>query len=144
MGIYVNQSDGSMIEVASDEVAGKQYQIIKIVTGGDGIANDVSYALMPAGFQPNGTEPGQKLTVSNVEGGVQFDPFHADTTHIAWTIENGDVRCTLDGGAPDATTGLLLSDGGSSIWTKEMAEAAKFFRAGSVDAIIQAYQLRPR
>lgn len=91
---------------------------------------------------PNGTEADQTLTVDDTAGGVQFDAFHADTTHVFWTSEDEECRVTFDGSAPTTTNGHVIASGSSGIWAKAMAAAAKFIRTGGSSAEIHASQLK--
>jgi hypothetical protein len=82
----------------------------------------------------------QTLTVSN--SAVQFGTaFNKLTRYIVLDVQDADVRVTYDGdtsGDVSATNGHLLFAGRSYTWSKQAAEAARFFRDGGTDAKIHA------
>lgn len=93
-------------------------------------------------LEPNGTVAGQDLAVSGTAGGVQWAAFDEDTSHIFWQCQGAEVRVTFDGTAPTASHGLLLSVGDAGIWSTDLAEAAKFIRAGSSNAVLYCQEMR--
>ncbi len=82
----------------------------------------------------------QTLTVSN--SAVQFGTaFNKLTRYIVLDVQDADVRVTYDGdtsGDVSATNGHLLFAGRSYTWSKQAAQAARFFRDGGTDAKIHA------
>jgi hypothetical protein len=92
-------------------------------------------------MKPSGTQADQRLTVADAAGGVQFAKFYTQTTDVFWTCEAAQCRVTFDGSAPTTTNGHIIEIGDNGIWSKELAEAAKFIRTGSVSAVIHASQL---
>lgn len=95
-----------------------------------------------SGLRPNGTKAAQALTVDATVGGVQFAPWHAETTHVRIQIQTADVRVTFDGSAPTATAGEILPVGYTDIWLAATAAAAKFIRVGGTSAVVYASQMR--
>ena len=93
-------------------------------------------------WAPNGTQADQTLTVDDTAGGVQFAALHADTTQVFWDCQAAPVRVTFDGSAPTSSNGHLIQPGDSGVWSKALAAAAKFIRAGATSAVIQASQLK--
>ena len=95
-------------------------------------------------LEPNGTEADQRLTVDATAGGVQFAAFHTKTSHILLTLEDAEIRYTLDDSAPTTTNGHVLASGQERVWPVELAAAAKFICTGAVSGVIHASQLRVR
>lgn len=96
------------------------------------------------------TAPGvaldEQLTVDNTAGGVQFATvFHADTTHVVWSVEPGGIiLATFDGSAPTSTSNHTLYPRDRDVWTVETAQAAKFIRGTTTNGIIAISQMKPR
>lgn len=152
---------GSGRTVAADDIAGALHQRVKLSVGGDGEAADLDFGQagmanslpvtlasdqspLPVdawGLRPNGAQPDQRLTVDATVDGVQFAAFHADTSHVFWSVESAECRVTFDGSAPSAANGHLLSPGERGVWSKPLASAARFIRAGSTSAVIHASQM---
>ena len=81
------------------------------------------------------------LTVSS--SAVQLtDSYTFDTLtrYIVLDVQDADVYVTYTGETPSASVGHKLYAGRSYTWSKKAAEAAKFLRTGSTDAVIAASQ----
>jgi len=135
-------SGGTGYEVATDEIAGAHYQKVKIVTGADGVANALgnTIPMSEGALIPNGVQADQRLSVDGTAVGVQFTAFHADTTYVLFSVEDYDVRFTLDNSAPTSVNGHILRQDSWCLWSKNMASAAKFIRITST-ATIHASQM---
>ncbi len=85
----------------------------------------------------------QRLTVSNAGGGVAFaTTFNRISDFVMFDVQDADVYCTIDGSAPTTTNGHKLYQGRAYTWSKAMAQAAKFIRAGATDAVIHASEIQ--
>jgi len=155
MADNVDITPGAGATIAADDVAGVQFQKMKVDVGGNGVsaplvqgqqtmANSLSVAVASDQdlLEPNSAQADQALTVDATAGGVQFSAFHADTTQVFWSSESAQCRVTFDGSAPTTTNGHLIEDGSSGIWSKALATAAKFIRTGAVSVTISASQLK--
>lgn len=92
-------------------------------------------------LSPNGTVADQRLTVDNTVGGVQFAAFDEATTHVFWSCETAQVRVTFDGSAPTTTNGHVIEPGAYGVWSKAMAQAAKWIRTGANSATVHASEM---
>ena len=85
----------------------------------------------------------QRLTVSDAAGGVQFGTaFNVITDFVMFDVQEADVFVTIDGSAPTTTNGHKLYQGRAYTWSRAMATAAKFIKAGATDAKIHASELQ--
>ena len=66
--------------------------------------------------------------------------FDTLTRYIVLDVQDADVYVTYTGETPSASVGHKLYAGRSYTWSKKAAEAAKFLRTGSTDAVIAATQ----
>ena len=66
--------------------------------------------------------------------------FDTLTRYIVLDVQDADVYVTYTGETPSASVGHRLYAGRSYTWSKKAAEAAKFLRTGSTDAVIAATQ----
>jgi len=81
-------------------------------------------------------------TVTNAS--IAFLPrdLNSATTHVLWQVNDADIRVEFDGNDATATTGVILFDKASTIWSRSLAESAKAFRNDATDAIITVYELQ--
>jgi hypothetical protein len=87
-----------------------------------------------ANFTLNTAATEQTLVVDNTAGGVQFAAFHANTTHVFITAAGGEMRFTLRGTAPTASSGHRIYPHDAGILEKSVAVAAKFIRGYNASA----------
>lgn len=92
-------------------------------------------------YRPAPGETDQRLTVDATSGGVQLSAYGARVTHVFWTLETAQIRCTLDGSAPTSSNGHILEAGDSGVWPRAWFAAAKFIRTGSSSGVIHASPL---
>lgn len=111
---------------------------------GSSFVNNLASNLKPAKTGAGVFVPDQTTTVDATVGGVAMigTPLHSATGYIFWTCSGADARFTLDNSAPTSTNGHLVSDGDSSIWSKEMVEAAKWIRTGGTSATLHISELQ--
>jgi len=82
----------------------------------------------------------QNYTISAVASNP-MSALGSNTTHALVTIEDADVRVRFDGTDPTASEGHLLQAPFAALWSKALAEAAKFIRATSTDALLKVSRL---
>jgi hypothetical protein len=80
-------------------------------------------------LQPTSGATMQKLSMDNTV--KELAALDTNTTHVFYTVEAGTVRVTFDGTTPSASNGHLLAQNASGFWTKETAEAAKFWQTAT-------------
>lgn len=85
---------------------------------------------------PSAVDDDQRLTVDGTTGGVQASAFDPRTTHVFWTLEDAQIRFTLDGSAPTSANGHILEVGDFGIWPMSWVHAAKFIRTGATSGIL--------
>lgn len=94
-------------------------------------------------YSNSGAIADQRLTVSDAAGGVQFGTtFNVITDFVMFDVQDADVYATIDGSAPTTSNGHKLYQGRAYTWSKAMAQAAKFIRAGATDAAIHASEIQ--
>ena len=74
---------------------------------------------------PNGTAPGETLTVTNLAVFQFATAMNPRTTCCYITITGGDLHVTFDGSAPSPTNGHHIVVPFEGWWSKEAARAAK-------------------
>src|SRR5689334_9772251 len=85
------------------------------------------------------TQAFEKKTVDNTVGGVSLTSGTYGTRRYAViTVDTADIRFTVDGTAPTATTGHLLSpDDVLKLYSAEDIAAFRAIRTGSTNAVLQ-------
>jgi hypothetical protein len=75
---------------------------------------------------------------------TQLRALHEDATHVFWTLDSADIRVTFDPAHDPVagTDGHLFAAGGSGVWPRALAEAARMIRNAGVDAVIRVSQLK--
>lgn len=82
----------------------------------------------------------EALTVST--SSVQFaTTFEAFCSLVTFDVQDTDVRCTLNGDTPTASSGHKLYAGKDYTWSKTTAQNAKFISATGSTAIIHVSQM---
>jgi len=90
-------------------------------------------------YVPNGLQ--QVVTVTNAITIMAALP--ANTTHVQLQVQTADCRVTIDGTNPTAGGNfVLLEDGDETLWTVDMATAARFIRETATNSIIIVWPLR--
>jgi len=79
-------------------------------------------------YTVNAAGADQTLTVDDTVGGVQLAALDAATTHVLMTLGGGEIRFTLDGTAPLASSGHRMFPHDALPLVKSVAAAAKFIR----------------
>jgi len=74
---------------------------------------------------PNGTQPGETLTVTNAAVSQFATSFDPRTSCCYITITGGDLHITFDGSAPSASNGHHIVVPFEGWWSKEAARLAK-------------------
>jgi hypothetical protein len=77
-------------------------------------------------LKPAGT--GQQLAPT---AATSFAPFAEPCRKVLVSVATQPVRVRFDGTDPEATTGNLLPAGYVDVWSRELAEAAKFLDTAS-------------
>jgi len=74
---------------------------------------------------------------------VAFLPATLDnaTTHVFWQVLGADINVELAGGTA-TTSDMKISDGNSTIWSRQMAIDATAIRNGGTDATLIVYELQ--
>lgn len=128
--------NGGVNEFTAIGGANRRTQNGEIVVDMDvNVTNQVSDGVSLANFTLNTAAAEQSLTVDSTVGGVQFAAFHASTTHVLISMSGGpEIRFTLRGASPTASTGHRMFAHGTWILEKGMAAAAKFIRGYSATA----------
>jgi hypothetical protein len=92
------------VPVATDDVGGVQYQIIKIVTGGDGVATPLSNAApLPISDAGGTVTVDGTVTVGSLP--VQFGAGASTSTTQRVTIDSGQVGSLVAGSVPCVSGG---------------------------------------
>lgn len=67
---------------------------------------------------------------------MNFTP-SGHTKYFVWSLSGGDVRITIDGSDPTASSGYLIADGSTGVWNTTWADAVRAIRAGATDGVFQ-------
>ena len=84
-----------------------------------------------------------KATKTISSSSVDFLPADLDdaTTHVFWAVQGADVNVDFAGGTA-VTTDMKITDGNSSIWSRQMAIDATAIRNDATDATLIVYELQ--
>ncbi len=74
---------------------------------------------------PNGTQPGETLSVNNAAVYQFATAFHPRTSCCYITVSSHPIYVTFDGSTPSSTNGNELASGFEGWWSKEAARLAK-------------------
>ena len=108
--------------------------ILAALGGGGTSPQNVDTAI----YIPNGAQ--RVITVTNAVTPMPAMP--ANTTHVQIQVQTADCRVTIDGSNPTAGGNfVLLEDGDETLWTINMAAAARFIRETATNSIIIAWPL---
>jgi hypothetical protein len=84
----------------------------------------------------------QQLTVDATVGGVQLVAFDSAANYVSINVQDHPSRVTFDGSAPTSSNGQYLVKDYTELWSKSLAESAKFIRATGSSAIVHATPLK--
>jgi len=84
-----------------------------------------------------------KATKTISSSSTDFLPADLDnaTTHVFWQVNGADINVEFAGGTA-TTADMLISDGNSAIWSRQMAIDANAIRNASIDATLIVYELQ--
>ena len=85
---------------------------------------------------PNGAD--ERLVVGVGVG--QLGELQGDTTHVKWSLEDANVRVRFVGD-PTAVIGHLLVAGDEGVWSRALAQSARFVRAAGADGVLFVTEL---
>lgn len=86
---------------------------------------------------------GDAMQVVDVATNVMaFGAFATKTTHVLVQAQGGPLRFRVDGTDPTTSVGLLMEDGVTATWSKEMAVASRWIRDGSTSGKVLAQPMR--
>jgi hypothetical protein len=74
--------------------------------------------------------------------GPTVDGFPNTGTHVLIQVQGGPLRFRADGTDPTTTVGMLVEDGVSVTWTKEMARASVWIRDGTTSGKVLVQSVR--
>ena len=87
----------------------------------------------------------QSLTVAGTAVAMMATAASELSTNVFWTLTGAAAYVTFDGSAPvGGTNGHLIAQGSSSVWSKEMATAAKWIREGGTSARLHISEFQAR
>ncbi len=81
----------------------------------------------------------RNLTVSNTAQALAA--FNDKTRYVLVTVNTESIRFTLDGNAPTATDGHVLTAGAERLFARDAALKLKLIRGGSSDANVAVSEL---
>jgi hypothetical protein len=85
------------------------------------------------------SEADERLVVSSAAVSLAATWTESKTKYLLIDVQGDDVMVTFDGSTPTATNGHLFKKATAPFfWNKTTARLAKFIRAASTDAAIQA------
>lgn len=88
---------------------------------------------------PNGTQPGETLSVDNAAVYQFTTAFDPRTSCCYITVTGGDLHVTFDGSAPSGTNGHHLVVPFEGWWSKEAARLAKMkAQSGAVSKVVMS------
>lgn len=71
---------------------------------------------------------------------LSFTPT-SGTKYLVWSLSGGDVRITVDGSDPDASTGYVIADGSTGVWNPKFADDVIAIRSGATDGVFDIMEV---
>lgn len=107
--------------------------------------NNLSSEMRPSATIAGAAVTDQSLTVAGTAVAMIATALNDSTDAISWSLTGANAYYTIDGSDPvGGSNGHIVTDGSSSIWSKEMANAARWIREGAGSARLHISELQRR
>lgn len=97
---------------------------------------NLSYEFIPA----SGGSLRSRTVSSTAIDWLNFTP-SSHTKYFVWSVSGGDVRITIDGSDPTASSGYVIADGSTGVWNLTFADAVRAIREDATDAVFHILEV---